>query len=316
MIKTTTLFTTLFSAVSMYAQTPMTHFNNGGFEAGTHAYIELDTEHNWKGRILANANATIGTFATEAGVGYLNSNGFHLNIADQGSSQKGSIRMDMAPNNATITPAPTTVTTEGIITFTVNLKIKISADILKQFQIQSRIRDAQGSDIIPTSIEALVDGPGGITHVTIPAGTGKADIDATGITLNTWHDVQVDYQYPDVTVLTEHQDFILSMGKIPEGVDFYVDDISVTMKAGASTLSTVYHSIEDAKVIFPNPVLDVLNYKTKDVLSASVYNLLGQKIKEQRATGSIQIANLKKGIYILNLKTKDGSVYSEKFVKK
>ena len=77
--------------------------------------------------------------------------------------------------------------------------------------------------------------------------------------------------------------------------------------------------LEDAKIskalnIFPNPVKDVLNFSDKDVKTATVYSLLGQKVLENTITNQLNVASLTKGIYLMQIKNESG-VISKKFIK-
>lgn len=56
--------------------------------------------------------------------------------------------------------------------------------------------------------------------------------------------------------------------------------------------------------VYPNPVSDVLYLKnhTGGVVDYAIFNVLGQKVKEGSSNGSISVAELEKGLYVLRVK--------------
>lgn len=69
--------------------------------------------------------------------------------------------------------------------------------------------------------------------------------------------------------------------------------------------------------IYPNPTSDVLNVKLPsnvEVLSSSLYNILGQDTGLRLVNGTMNTANLENGVYILNVKTSVGTL-TQKVVK-
>ena len=69
--------------------------------------------------------------------------------------------------------------------------------------------------------------------------------------------------------------------------------------------------------VYPNPASDVLNIKTPatiDVKSVAIYDVLGKRSNVSLVNGQINIANLAKGVYILNVETNAGTL-TEKIVK-
>jgi len=68
--------------------------------------------------------------------------------------------------------------------------------------------------------------------------------------------------------------------------------------------------------VYPNPVSDILNIKTKEkVQSASVFDMSGRKIEAKVMDNAVDVTNLEKGTYIINIQTEKGTT-SEKFIKK
>ncbi|MDO5981788.1 spondin domain-containing protein [Flavivirga spongiicola] len=97
---------------------------------------------------------------------------------------------------------------------------------------------------------------------------------------------------------------------------------TVTFNYIESTLSTeTINTIENIK-IFPNPTkgdITISNIQNSELNSIEVYNVLGNLVKQiEIKTGipqlSVNLTNLNKGIYLLNLKTIDGASNSKKLV--
>lgn len=82
-------------------------------------------------------------------------------------------------------------------------------------------------------------------------------------------------------------------------------------------LSTAEVSKDDSSVkIFPNPVSDVLQIKSKEkVIKAEIYDVSGRILKsEMMQTDTINLADLPKGNYLLKIFTKD-EISTKKFIK-
>jgi len=68
--------------------------------------------------------------------------------------------------------------------------------------------------------------------------------------------------------------------------------------------------------VYPNPTNGILNIKTDSVIdSVVVYNLVGQKVNVQFSNGQIDMKELAKGVYIVELKLKNGQKISKKVSK-
>lgn len=73
--------------------------------------------------------------------------------------------------------------------------------------------------------------------------------------------------------------------------------------------------------LYPNPATDYLNIcgnDSNEFSTATIYDLAGRLIKNTTISDNamINIQSLAKGTYIINLKNKDGKVFSAKFIKK
>ena len=94
-----------------------------------------------------------------------------------------------------------------------------------------------------------------------------------------------------------------------------IDGITTSVTGGIS-LALEDITIDDSTVfIYPNPVMNVLNYRAEGVKNIEVYNLLGQKLKAEKAVGSINTSTFPKGSYILKLISENGAVSTKKFIK-
>ena len=68
--------------------------------------------------------------------------------------------------------------------------------------------------------------------------------------------------------------------------------------------------------VYPNPAVDVLNIKSNaKVLSYEIYDLTGRKVGAGNNSDKVNVSNLSKGNYIINIVTKDGNT-TTKFIKK
>ena len=105
----------------------------------------------------------------------------------------------------------------------------------------------------------------------------------------------------------------LEFGKV-DGVT-QIDGITTSVTGGA-TLAAQDIAKDDSSIFtYPNPAMDVLNYRSEGIKNIEVYNSLGQKLKEEKADGSVNISSFPKGSYILKLLGENGVVVSNKFVK-
>lgn len=67
--------------------------------------------------------------------------------------------------------------------------------------------------------------------------------------------------------------------------------------------------------IYPNPVSEILNIQTEDeVLQVTVYDILGKSINVTVNDNQINVSDLIKGMYIINIVT-DKATYTQKFIK-
>lgn len=96
---------------------------------------------------------------------------------------------------------------------------------------------------------------------------------------------------------------------------FAVDDFKVTTTATLGTSETSAKS-SSAISVYPNPVSDVLNIKSKEkVDNIEIFDISGRKIPADQNNNKVNVGNLNPGSYIINITTKAGKT-SEKFIKK
>jgi len=94
-----------------------------------------------------------------------------------------------------------------------------------------------------------------------------------------------------------------------------IDGITTSVTGGAS-LATEDIAKDDSSVfIYPNPAMNFLNYSAEGVKNIEVYNLLGQKLKAEKAVGSVNTSTFSKGSYILKLISENGAVSTKRFIK-
>lgn len=95
---------------------------------------------------------------------------------------------------------------------------------------------------------------------------------------------------------------------------YYIDDVSVTVAtASAENFSNINLKL------YPNPTTDVINIEgdsTSEIKKISLISLEGKLIKSYNASDVISLHDVAIGTYFLQLTLNDGSVYSEKIIKK
>ena len=105
----------------------------------------------------------------------------------------------------------------------------------------------------------------------------------------------------------------LEFGKV-DGVT-QIDGITTSVTGGASLATQDIVKDDSSVFIYPNPAMNVLNYRAEGVKNIEVYNLLGQKLKAEKAVGSVNTSTFSKGSYILKLIRENGAVSTKRFIK-
>ena len=72
--------------------------------------------------------------------------------------------------------------------------------------------------------------------------------------------------------------------------------------------------------LYPNPVSDFLtiDIQSNGFFSAAIYHINGQRVweaTELNATSVVSVESLTAGVYTFVLKNKDGSLYTQRFIK-
>ena len=88
----------------------------------------------------------------------------------------------------------------------------------------------------------------------------------------------------------------------------------------SSTLNTVINNYTQNLTVYPNPTSNYLkihwNQNENIANSATIYDVSGKKIKEEKITNNtVSVQNLQKGTYIIEIKNEKGKKYSCKFIK-
>lgn len=171
---------------------------------------------------------------------------------------------------------------------------------------------------------------GAISVATIATGATTPSIVPTTATwaVNTWYRVKVvgsatDIKYYVNDNLIYTATHLIASPTILNRVDFihdnyggdgYVDRIAINNEAALSTSEIVKRT--ESISIYPNPTSDILNIGTKEkVQSASIFDMSGRKIEAKVMDNAVDVTNLERGIYIINIQTEKGTT-SEKFIKK
>lgn len=170
---------------------------------------------------------------------------------------------------------------------------------------------------IVTVADSTVTGAAGILYqgiMIIPAAVTTA---TTG-TITTW------LNGPSPTGLTANRVTIIFGSSLSNWYDdapaqvgskFIVDDVALTFNS---------NSVDEASIatskVYPNPVSSVLNVEilNAEATSIAIYSLDGSLVKSEKlngVSGTVNVEDLKSGIYLYTISTKEGSVIQSRFLK-
>ncbi|MFI1744841.1 T9SS type A sorting domain-containing protein [Thalassobellus sediminis] len=91
-----------------------------------------------------------------------------------------------------------------------------------------------------------------------------------------------------------------------DGIIHYAENLSVNETSNVSILK-----------IHPNPVQNILTINSpSEINQVEIFNMIGQKVYDTFNKNSINVSNLKTGIYIIEIKDKLGNLKTLKFIKK
>ncbi len=99
--------------------------------------------------------------------------------------------------------------------------------------------------------------------------------------------------------------------------NFDFDDVSIV----CTTCSTASVAKNDAFefAMYPNPANDIITFKTQEELSSiKVYNIIGKEVlflNELNQQKTVNVSKFEKGVYIMKIEAKNGSLVSRKFIK-
>lgn len=177
---------------------------------------------------------------------------------------------------------------------------------------------AKTSDTDPGSVtpsgdmRLLIKDTGSLDYAT-QAQADKGFVDKTHrvlLTTNTWVNITKTFEFPAAE--SYNLSLILEFGKV-DGVT-QIDGITTSVTGGA-TLAAQDIAKDDSTIFtYPNPATDLLNYRSEGVKNIEVYNSLGQKLKEQKADGSVNTSAFPKGYYLLKLLFENGEISTKQFI--
>jgi len=132
-----------------------------------------------------------------------------------------------------------------------------------------------------------------------------------------WKKVTIDLaDYKDETFANIHFRFISGLGN-----NFYLDDISITGKDPTTSILNISQS--DNLYISPNPFKDQVQVNLPDEylgkkINLTIYDAIGKQVKYVSSVNTnsiLQLANIKPGIYYLNLQIDDKLSIIQKMIK-
>ncbi|MBR4483364.1 MAG: starch-binding protein, partial [Paludibacteraceae bacterium] len=101
-----------------------------------------------------------------------------------------------------------------------------------------------------------------------------------------------------------------------KGTDAY-GNTTYGVKTSTSCLTDVEENTAEEFAIYPNPTTGELNISSStEFVSARVTNLAGQTFEYDVTGNSLNVSNLAKGIYLIDLEAANGAVEKTKFIKK
>ncbi|GGI56411.1 T9SS type A sorting domain-containing protein [Winogradskyella haliclonae] len=211
-----------------------------------------------------------------------------------------------------------------------------------------------GSDDIETEDQVFTNTANAIYAIGNPIGQmeirdnfdmGPATItfDITGTTAVTEHDQIENFSSPTALTITgatanlNWGSYIPSVGdtfKIIDGSGLVTGTFSTVTTTNSDIVTTINYSADEVEVevidvlsinqnvlnntvVHPNPTKDILNIQTNYVAinSISIYDMLGKEVLFTKdVNNSIDISNLKSGIYLIKITTNEASV-TKKIVK-
>jgi len=305
--------------------------------------------------IVAPPTITISTNAIDFGNQYVNTTSDPRTITVTGADLRFPIAIDstrLAPNFTAIVAQDWDHYEGGAITITFTPTAEGGARAVLYFYSDDERKDSVvlvGIGVVPTG-PALVLSNRTVTFAT-PQEVGQTSapqaIVITGVNLtepivgswdeDTWHDLLagVRISSPDFNVEPGAEWNILTGGTIwirftPTAVGertarMYIEsgtehDTIWLSGTGSDPTSICPREVENnAVVLFPNPVVDVLNiYSEQAIATVSIYSLNGQLVRRDainRISASIDVSTLPHGTYVVRIVFENGTVLTRTIVK-
>jgi hypothetical protein len=84
------------------------------------------------------------------------------------------------------------------------------------------------------------------------------------------------------------------------------------------SLSITENTPTDRKIkLFPNPANQILNIVGAEMLTIKVYDLSGRMIKSSKiSNNTLDVSSFGSGVYIIEMKDRQGKAHMSKFIKK
>ena len=98
----------------------------------------------------------------------------------------------------------------------------------------------------------------------------------------------------------------------PAGVPMYIDYVKVYQQFGVNISEQANNN--ETLYVYPNPTTDYI-IANQVVKSVKVYNLLGELVLNAENTDKVNVSELNKGIYIVNLIAENGVSKSQRIIK-
>ena len=140
------------------------------------------------------------------------------------------------------------------------------------------------------------------------------DTPSAGRTTNKWEDNEVNKNVP------------LKSGAVPVVGETLKWTFKVEATSAVTNLTVVDFTlgVEDVDlkddiniVLYPNPVQNTLQINALNSIdSIEIFNLLGQKVMEQKGSNAINVRSLSKGNYIVKIFQENETVSTKRFIKK
>ena len=107
------------------------------------------------------------------------------------------------------------------------------------------------------------------------------------LTTDTWVYITKTLTYP--AAADYNLSLFLEFGKV-DGVT-QIDGITTSVTGGATLAAQDIAKDDSSALVYPNPAMDVLNYRSEGIKNIEVYNSLGQKLKEEKACNVEDVDN-------------------------